>query len=475
MWLRGTGAEPELTRERRGDSGLAMKPGGSLDLPGSFASRRLAGLAILLLLAIGAVQAIASTLFYEAIDRQTVREDHARRVAELLIVGDRLHRIDPAATGRIMSSGHLEAATAPAPTVETRGAQGELAEIARHIVAWEPALAKRVLMLELVHGSGGRRDLAGSMQLHDGTWLNFRSQDISSSWPIALRATLMTLVIALLCVAAGIYAVRLLTAPLRRLGEAAEAASHGAPIPVRETGPADLRTLARSFNDMQARISGLVSDQARSFEAISHDLRTPLSRLKLASDFVDDSDIAKIVRSSADEMEGLLMSLQAFLRAEQMASEPEPLDLAETLRGLLAEFPERVALVAPPKAVVKTYREPLLTALRPLIDNALQYGQQAVVTVRSAGADWQVTVADNGPGIPAEHFEAILDPFFRLDDARARDTAGFGLGIPTAHRLLRRFGGALAFANAPGGGLVVTVTVPAAGESHVGTRGASTG
>jgi signal transduction histidine kinase len=230
---------------------------------------------------------------------------------------------------------------------------------------------------------------------------------------------------------------------------------------LRESGPAELRDLARSLNDVQARISGLETDQAKSFEAISHDLRTPLSRLKIASDFVDDSDISRIVSSSTEEMEAMLMSLQSFLRAQHMTADAAEVDLVAMVRDLLASLPGETSLDAPPVALVRTYREPLLLALTPLVENALQYGERARVTISGQDSHWRIEIADDGPGIPEDCFDAVLDPFFRLDSSRARNTAGFGLGIPTAHRLLQRFGGRLSFRNG-GPGLIACVDVPTA-------------
>jgi two-component system osmolarity sensor histidine kinase EnvZ len=429
-----------------------------------FGTRRLAGYALLLLFAVGIVQVVASLLFYEAIDRQTVREDHARRVAELLVVSDRLYSIDPAITARIMSTRHLEVTVTPAPAIARQGTANDAREISHHILDWEPVLGGRQLAIDVARGKFGKRDLVGSMRLQDGAWLNFRSIDISSGWPIALRAAAITLVITLLSMAIAAYALRRLMAPLRWLEDAADAMDHGRMVPVREGGPADLRHLARSFNDMQTRISGLVDDQAKSFEAISHDLRTPLSRLKLAADFVSDSDVAKIVGSSADEMEALLASLQRFLRAEHLEAEAEPIDIVAETRSVIAAHAGAVMLVAPDAVMLTSYREPLLLALDALIENALAYGREAQVTIASDGDDWIIAVADDGPGIPQEYFGRILDPFFRLDTSRPRDTAGFGLGIPTAHRLLTRFGGALSFANRAEGGLIARITVPRADQ-----------
>lgn len=426
-------------------------------------SYRLAGIAMLLLVVVCLIQVISSLAFYSAIDRQSVREDHARRVAELLVVSSRLHQSDPNRTAAVMSTGHLYAAVGASPSTAPGTDEESAQEIKRQIIAWEPSLAARVLHLNIVKTGKGRQDLVGSMQLEDGSWLNFRSRDLSSGWPIALRAAAVTLLITLLAIALGLTVLQRLLNPLRRLSEAADALSRGDAMPVQESGAADLRTLARSINSMQARISGLETDQARSFEAISHDLRTPLSRLKLASEFVSDSEIGSIVNSSADEMEALLTSLQSFLRAQHLESNPETIDLVVEVRSILAGIAQPSTLSAPASAITVSFREPLQLSLRALIQNAVQYGTKADVSiVPGPGSGWAILIEDDGPGIPEDCFDRILDPFFRVDNARARNTAGFGLGIPTAHRLLGRFGGGLEFSNRERGGLCVKVIVPQA-------------
>jgi len=212
-----------------------------------------------------------------------------------------------------------------------------------------------------------------------------------------------------------------------------------------------------------ARVPTLRDDQSVFFEALTHDLRTPLSRVKLAASFVPDMEISHIIRSSVDEIEDMLRSMQHFQRAQHLEATAEMVDLRGLIDGLLTVHGERARCVAPDEAYAITFPEVLSLALTPLIKNALQYGSQVLITIRSAPEGWWVDIADNGPGIPEQHFEAVLDPFFRGDEARARDTGGFGLGIPTAHRLLRRFGGAIAFARAPDGGAVVSVRVPGPG------------
>lgn len=416
----------------------------------------------LLFLVLGIAQLVASLLFYQAIDRQTLHDDHARRIAELLVVSDRIHAMSPASASSLMSTGHLTVSVANAPSVMAPARKGDPAEITRKIVQWEPSLANRMLHLATSDETGGKRDLIGSMKLGDGRWLNFRSRDITSMWPVAFRAIALTFATTIACLGIGLVALHMLSRPLRRLTGAADAIGRGREVSIKEAGPKDLRNLAHAMNVMQARIAWLLKDQAMSFEAISHDLRTPLSRQKVAADLVEDPEIAGIVHSSVDEMEDLLASLQKFLLAQHMSASAETLALGPFIREVLSEFTPRVTLPAAGGPIVRTYREPLALALTALVENAVQFGRRATVTIDGRDDEWTVSIEDQGPGIPPEHFEAILDPFFRLDEARQRNTKGFGLGIPTAHRLMMRFNGGLSFGASVSGGLIARVHVPKA-------------
>lgn len=414
-------------------------------------------------LALGLVQLAGSLMFYQIIDRQTLRDDHARRVAELLVVSDRLHRIAPGQTARSMTTSHLVAEIAATPRVRPHQ-QGEmLADIARRITAWEPSLANRALHLMLVRTDRNGRDLVGSLQLADGSWLNFQSRDISTMWPVAWRAAVLTLVLTIAILGAGLVALNRLGAPLRRLTDAAGAIGHGREVTIDEGhGPRDLRDLAHAMNVMQDRIARLLQDQARSFEAISHDLRTPLARQKIAATFVEDAEVAGIISGSAAEMDDLLTSLQNYLRAQHLDAVPERLELAAFLREQLQGFGDAVTIAGRGDAWVDTWREPLALAVQALVENAVRHAGAAQIAIERHEGDWAIAIADLGPGIPQSHFEAILQPFYRLDAARQRNTKGFGLGIPTAHHLMLRFGGALTFESPVEGGLIARLQVPVA-------------
>lgn len=128
----------------------------------------------------------------------------------------------------------------------------------------------------------------------------------------------------------------------------------------------------------------------------------------------------------------------------------------------MADFGEKVEFCAGSEPVVRTRREPLALAVLALVENAIQSGDKARLSLHRDDGNWVITIEDEGPRIPPDYFDAVLDPFFRLDEARQRNTKGFGLGIPTAHRLMIRFNGALSFARAATGSLLAQLRVPAA-------------
>lgn len=426
-----------------------------------------------LVVGLGVVQLAASVLFYQYIDRQTLRNDQARRIAELLVVSERLHGLAPERTSRTMSTRFLTAVVAPRPSVARPATHADLAAITREIEQWEPALAGKALRLARVANGKGEDDLIGSIRLPGNRWLNFRSLDSSSMWPVATRAIVLTVASTAVLILAGLFLLHRLARPLRHLSSAADAIGRGRRMAIAEKGPKDLRALAGGMNLMQSRIAALLKEQAQSFEAISHDLRTPLARQKVVAELLDDPELSTMLAANVDEMDDLLASLQQFLRAQHLTAHAETIDLATLVQASAERFGSAVTVPHRAQVVTTTFVEPLAIALSVLIENALQYGSTAQILFGSAG--WgrvTISVDDDGPGLPEAHFEDVLDPFFRLDQARARNTRGFGLGIPTAHRLMTRFNGGLSFGRSPAGGLRATIIVPTPGGDGAGGEAA---
>jgi signal transduction histidine kinase len=426
----------------------------------SLAPRRLFGRVAFLIVGVALLQFAATIMLYGRISRDSVREDHARRVAELLEVSERLHAEGQPDLARIMSTKHLEVWVTPHPEVAAHSTGEGAAEMAALVREWEPTLAASPLHMD-VERRDGRDHLIGSMRVRDGSWLNFRSTDLSSPWPIVASASLVTLVLTALLVLFATLALWQLGAPLRRLTEATNRIGEGGGVVLEEQGSTDLRNLSRAFNAMQERIARMLADQAKAFVAISHDLRTPLSRLKLGVDFIEPEDMRDLVDSNVDEMAAMIASLQLFLQVEDEEDSLQDVDLSDIVREASSRWEDRVRIHADESgARAVTYPNVLRLALEPLIENAVQYGEYAEVSVSGEGASALISIRDRGPGLDDEHLPELIEPFFRGDLARARNTPGFGLGIPRAHRLLQRFGGAVSFSRGPDGGLQVAVRPP---------------
>jgi signal transduction histidine kinase len=271
--------------------------------------------------------------------------------------------------------------------------------------------------------------------------------------------------------AAGLtlWAVRRLTEPVRVLAAAAEALGRdvNAP-PLPENGPTETAIAANAFNTMAARIRRFVSDRTEMLTAIGHDLRTPITRLKLRAEFIDDDELRTKVLSDLDELETMVSATLAFGR-DARANEPvSSVDLVELLRTILDETSDahpdsadRLTYCGPPHQTVRVRPVALKRALANLVANAESYGGSARVTmVPPLDGTVAVTIEDDGPGIPVEEIDRVFEPFHRLEESRNRETGGVGLGLPIARNMLRAHGGDVVLKNRPEGGLKAIVTLP---------------
>jgi signal transduction histidine kinase len=317
--------------------------------------------------------------------------------------------------------------------------------------------------------------VAIGLRLPDGNWLNINAElEPVRPWhsPTFLAAfVLMTVV------AAGLtlWTVRRLTAPVRTLAAAAEALGRdvNAP-PLPEDGPLEVAVAAAAFNTMAARIRRFVQDRTDLLTAIGHDLRTPITRLKLRAEFIEDDEQRGKVLGDLEELEAMVSATLAFGRDARTGEAVSALDLAELLRTLLdeagdarPEAAERLEYEGPPHWTVRARPLALKRALTNLISNAVMYGGSARVrlvppaSVGAAGAMLTIEVEDDGPGIPPGELERVFEPFHRGEPSRNRETGGVGLGLPIARNILRAHGGDVVLANRPTGGAKATVTLPA--------------
>ena len=319
-------------------------------------------------------------------------------------------------------------------------------------------------------GGPGLPQLVIGMQLPDGDWLNLTvAVERPRPWhsPAFLWAfVLMTAAAALLT----LWAVRRLTRPVGVLAAAAEALGRdvNAP-PLPEDGPLEVATAAAAFNTMAARIRRFVQDRTELLTAIGHDLRTPITRLKLRAEFMEDEEQRRKMLSDLDELEAMVSATLAFGRDATSAEPVAPLDLAELLRTVLDEAgdacpdaAERLGYEGPAHMTLRARSLALKRALANLVTNAVNYGGGALVRLAPpADGVVRIDVDDDGPGIPPGELDRVFEPFHRGEPSRNRETGGVGLGLPIARNILRAHGGDVTLANRPSGGVRATVTLPA--------------
>ncbi len=310
----------------------------------------------------------------------------------------------------------------------------------------------------------GQRAVLVSLRLEDASWLNFaapafRWQPFTSSrlfWPLVL--------VTVAVIAVSVWAVWRATKPLALFAGAAErlGLDVNAP-PLSEGGPREVRRAARSFNEMQERLKAFVHDRTRMLAAISHDLRTPITRLRLRAEFVEDAEQQGKMLADLDEMEAMIAATLAFARDDASQEDPKPLDLAGLLQSLCddrADAGDRATYEGPEHLAFNGRPMALKRAFANLLDNAVKYGGGASVHLAAAADALTVHIRDDGPGIPDDQLEKVFEPFHRLEGSRSRETGGTGLGLAVVRSMIRAHGGEVRLANRHAGGLQAEVVLP---------------
>jgi signal transduction histidine kinase len=439
--------------------------------PRSLAARTAAAL----LLGLAVVQALGLTI--HAFDRlDVVRLDQARMTAERVMGIYRtvaMTRTDerPSVLAGLPMMPGIRAHLSAAPPVDRLP----------DAPFWEQRLVRVSLGLEpmpfhlrpqeiVIHGGPPRRRIDIGLRMPDGNWLNVTAPvprpNIWDTPNFLVPFVLMTLAAAMLTV----WAVRRLTRPVRTLAEAAEALGRdvNAP-PLPENGPLEVATAAAAFNTMAARIRRFVQDRTEMLTAIGHDLRTPITRLKLRAEFMEDDEQRRKMLADLEELEAMVSATLAFGRDAKATEPVAALDLAELLRTVLdeaadarPEMADCLSYEGPAHLTVRARPLSLKRAFSNLVSNALAYGGSALVRlVPTDGAMVTILVEDGGPGIKPEELERVFEPFYRGEPSRNRETGGVGLGLPITRNIMRAHGGDVVLANRPMGGVRATATLPA--------------
>jgi signal transduction histidine kinase len=315
---------------------------------------------------------------------------------------------------------------------------------------------------------GGRGGPPGEVEvavtLPDGAGVLFRT-DVPRAGPPLSTQIFTELGVLTLVLGVVLYLMtRTITRPLTDLARAADAVGRGERhAALRESGARELREATHAFNVMQERLHRYLDSRTHVLAALSHDLRTPLTRLKLRVESLDEDVLRERFVADLDEM--IAMVANGLNLFKGLDDEPmQPTDVGLLLSDLRREFAElggRVEIVGAAKAPVIVKPQALKRCLTNLLSNAIKYGERATVVVED-GADFVLRVHDDGPGIPEESLEQVFEPFFRLESSRNSSTGGVGLGLGIARDIAQAHGGSLVLRNRSPRGLEAVLTLPKA-------------
>jgi len=276
-----------------------------------------------------------------------------------------------------------------------------------------------------------------------------------------LGATLLSLA---LVIAALWYGLGRITRPLRQLADAADGFGIDAPAPeMPRRGPREVQALSDALERMHGRLTAMVTDRTRMLAALGHDLRSPITALRVRAEMVDDDETRERMAATLDEMQEMVDSTLAYARGVSTDQPMEEIDLAGLVHGLAEELSEtgpEISAEAPVPVHAQIRHTAMRRALRNLMENAQRYGGRAQVTLRQTNDNAEIFIEDTGPGIPEDDLAKVFDPFTRLETSRSRETGGIGLGLPIARSILRAHGGDVTLSNKPDGGLRATVRIP---------------
>jgi signal transduction histidine kinase len=312
-----------------------------------------------------------------------------------------------------------------------------------------------------------------SVPLKSGLWLNAAI----TPRPIGPQASPLLVqfaTMALISAVGIIFVLGRLTSPLKELAQAAAALGRGeTTAKLEEKGPREVLETIRAFNDMQERLSRFVLDRTKMLAALGHDLRTPITSLKLRAEFVEDEEVRLRILETLDEMFQMAEAALSFAREEAAQEKTRLVDVGAlifTVCADLADTGSPVECAEPAGFTLRCRPLGLKRAFRNIIENAVAYGRRARIFVEHQRGDVHVVIDDDGPGIPAHDMERVFGPFVRLENSRNMDTGGVGLGLAIARSIVRNHGGDIALKNRPEGGLRVTITLPGANLIDVSAK-----
>jgi signal transduction histidine kinase len=400
----------------------------------------------------------------EYLTRRLAALDRAARAAERQRLGaDRELQVEPERyPGRTLNR-HEVAAIERAFVAELRDRLGDQYKVSVDRI-WRGHPDKEVIALVPdKRRANGTTALDVSVVMPDGDTVMFRVAaplpDPPLPWQLFIQLGVLTLVLGVVL----FLVTRGITRPLSKLAVAADAVGQSVRHPpLVEEGVREIRDATRAFNTMQDRLLRYLDSRTNVLAAMSHDLRTPLTRMRLRVETVAEERLRTRFSADLDEMEALVHGALALFKGLDDDEQFERVDLNELLDTLVAEYLEigaAVSLEGKALAPVQAKSRALKRCLRNLVDNALKFGQRAMIDVEDGDA-LVIRVTDQGPGIPEDLLERVFEPFYRLESSRNRDTGGTGLGLSIARDVAQMHGGTVTLRNHPEGGLIAELRLP---------------
>jgi two-component system osmolarity sensor histidine kinase EnvZ len=424
-------------------------------------------IALVLVLAL-VLEMAGNLVLFERSERDLVSADRAQHFAEQLLVAERVVRdVEPQQRARLMRDMRTRdvglnwvQATVIADAAE---AQPALARMKARMIAAAPALAARDLRLNIIRsGDSPRRDLIGAFGLADGSFVTFRVSPFLSAPPGILSTMLLHLALIAGVVTIALLMAHTLVRPLRALAAAADRTRSDQPVPMPQDGPYEVRQLSAALGDMQDRLIRAVSERTESLVALSHDLRTPIQRLRLRASLLDDAETRDAMTADLDDMERFVGSVLAYMRGDETEA-PRLIDLvavATTIVDQAADAGADIDYDGPYSLEASVPPIAFKRALVNLVENAVRHGDTVRLALSRDAGMIRVTIEDDGPGIPVERRTDAFAPFRRLESARSAGSGGAGLGLAIVQRATAAMGGRVDLGESAMGGLLARIEIP---------------
>jgi two-component system, OmpR family, sensor kinase len=424
---------------------------------------------VVVLLGIGLVH-LASLWTYQAALHHEVTVANDTRLADRLIALKRtIIRTDPDAREMVahdLSGGPIEAHWSKEPHASPGGPGSEEWQgLEGRLKALVPEIADGGIVVGANRTSADDPHLALiSMRLPDQSWINVSLVAMSQGASAGHGTLLSTSLMALGAILISVFVVRWIGKPLSVFAAAAGNIYRGTETAlVAEEGPTEVKALATAFNDMQRRIKKLIDDRTNALAAVSHDLRTPLTRLRLRTEDIADSEAKAAVSADLDIMERMIDQTLQFLRGDKTGEVVQNVDLTAIIQTIVDDFGDRgstIAFQTRGRVALEGRHLTLKRCFENIIGNALKYGVDTAVSISVDRSTVVVTIADRGPGIADADRGRVFEPFIRLESSRNSDTGGFGLGLAIAKQAVETHGGTIDLSDHQPCGLLVTIHLP---------------